>query len=125
MHADGADLRTPPLSSVPFAEVVGRTLLGCSAAAPEADEPTMQVVRKAHNAKFGSWHLSLGRVHQLGREGGRPLSWGNHQAAEFCFLTVFNHYRLPHVMYYHALNEVDEGDEEMRDCEKQRGKVDE
>ena len=28
-------------------------------------------------------------------------------------------------MYYHALNEVDEGDEEMRDCEKQRGKVDE
>ena len=41
------------------------------------------------------------------------------------FLTLFNHYRLPHVMYYLALNEADEEDEEMRDCEKQRGKVDE
>ena len=28
-------------------------------------------------------------------------------------------------MYYLALNEPDEGDEEMRDCEKQRGKVEE
>ena len=28
-------------------------------------------------------------------------------------------------MYYLELNEADEGEEEMRDCEKQRGKVDE
>ena len=58
-----------------------------------------------------------------GREAGPCL--GETTKLQSFVLTMFNHYRLPHVMYYLALKEADEGDEEMRDCEKQRGKVDE
>ena len=125
MHADGVDLRTPPLSSAPFAEVVGRTLLGCSVAAPEADEPTMRVVRKSSQCKF--WQMApLFGQSSPARQGGRQaLVLGKPPSCRVLFLTVFYHYRLPHVMYYLALNEPDEGEEEMRDCEKQRGKVDE
>ena len=39
LHAGGADLQTPPLSGVPFAEAIGRILPGCNAVAPEADVP--------------------------------------------------------------------------------------
>ena len=58
-----------------------------------------------------------------GREAGPCL--GETTRLQSFFFTVFNYHRLPHVVYYLALNEADEEDEEMRDCEKQRGKVDE